>query len=217
MHDFRDRRGAAAASSALSSSRPMTRTTYTPQLAAEVCALVEAGHNLQAISERPAMPDRVTLHRWLNRHGDFRRMYDAACARRAFVLIRPKTGPEAPRRPSPIYTPELARQICLHILEGESLNKVSRRQGMPHLSNISMWLDRHEDFRRRYAIACEMRDDILGDEILALAENCLLEPYNVAPRDQIAWTRLRIGVRVQRLAQLTPKKDWLGLGGGRFR
>ncbi len=84
----------------------MTRSTYTSELAAAICARAAKGQNLRAISEQPGMPNRVTLHRWLNRHAEFRRRYDEACARRAFVLIRPKTDPAAPRRRSPIYTPE---------------------------------------------------------------------------------------------------------------
>ena len=187
----------------------MTRTTYTPELAAAICACAAEGQNLQAISELPSMPNRVTLHRWLNRHAEFRRLYDEACARRAFVLIRPKTDRHAPRRPSPIYTPELAQLICDEVLDGFSLSEISQLPGMPHLSNINMWLNRHEDFRRGYAAACQVRCEAIAEDILDMAYDCLLEPYECSPREQLARTRLRIGLQKQRLAMLTPKKDWL--------
>ena len=187
----------------------MTRSTYTSELAAAICARAAKGQNLRAISEQPGMPNRVTLHRWLNRHAEFRRRYDEACARRAFVLIRPKTDPAAPRRRSPIYTPELGQLICDHLLDGLSLNQVSHLPGMPHLSNINMWLNRHEDFRRSYVWACHFRNEAIADRILAIADSCTSEPDDVAPYEQLARIKLQIAALKQRYAVLTPKKDWL--------
>lgn len=187
----------------------MTHPTYTPKLAAVICVLVSKGHNLQAISELPSMPNRVTLSKWLSRHPEFRRLYDVACARRTFVFRRSKTDPRAPRHPSRLYTPELAERICEQVLDGYSLNQISQRPGMPHISNMSWWLNRHDDFRRKYAWASHLRNMAIGDEVIVLADRCDDVPANCSPEAHLDWTRRMIGERKQRFGTLVPKKDWL--------
>lgn len=50
-------------------------TDYNQQLAQEICERLVNGESLRAISRDPAMPDKVTLLRWLNKHEEFRTQY----------------------------------------------------------------------------------------------------------------------------------------------
>lgn len=50
-------------------------TDYNQQLAQEICERLVNGESLRAIARDPAMPDKVTLLRWLTKHDEFRTQY----------------------------------------------------------------------------------------------------------------------------------------------
>lgn len=50
-------------------------TDYNQQLAQEICERLVNGESLRAIARDPAMPDKVTLLRWLNKYEEFRTQY----------------------------------------------------------------------------------------------------------------------------------------------
>ncbi len=56
-------------------SRP---TKYTDELGSQICELLISGLSLVKVCERDGMPDRVTVHRWLNKHEDFATEYARA-------------------------------------------------------------------------------------------------------------------------------------------
>jgi len=66
--------------------RPMA-DTYTPEIAAKVCAAIAAGepgkNSLRAVCKLPGMPSRATVYRWLDEHREFEEMYAKATTRRA--------------------------------------------------------------------------------------------------------------------------------------
>jgi hypothetical protein len=55
-------------------------------------------------------------------------------------------------RARPVYTPELAHEICRRLAEGETLKVICREKGMPSASTVRRWvLDDVEGFADLYA------------------------------------------------------------------
>lgn len=69
------------------------------------------------------------------------------------------------------YSEELATDICLRLVEGESLKAICRCDGMPAASTVFLWLDVHETFRTKYARARELQAELQVDEMTEIADN----------------------------------------------
>ena len=100
-------------------------------------------------------------------------------------------------RPS-IFSQELADAIFAQIGKGRGLSDICRDEGMPNRTTIYRWLAEDEAFRRQYAVACEIRPEHMGDQILGSADN---DENEDTQRD-----RLRIDARKWLTAKLAPKK-----------
>ena len=100
-------------------------------------------------------------------------------------------------RPS-IFSQELADAIFSEIGEGRGLSDICRDAGMPNRTTVYRWLAQDEAFRRQYAVACEMRAEHMGDQILGIADDGEAEDTQ---RD-----RLRIDARKWLMSKLAPKK-----------
>lgn len=61
-------------------------TTYTPEIAAIICGALEDGATLLDICERPGMPTRRTVNKWLHAHPAFVPMYARAREQQAHAL-----------------------------------------------------------------------------------------------------------------------------------
>lgn len=61
----------------------MTKTTYSPELAAKFCAAIADGGSLRAVCKKKDMPSKATVYRWLAEHSEFQAMYDKATDDRA--------------------------------------------------------------------------------------------------------------------------------------
>jgi hypothetical protein len=63
-------------------------------------------------------------------------------------------------RPSS-FTPIIAEQICVKVMEGMGLERVGDLEGFPSTTTMYRWLgsegDQFEAFREKYARACEVR------------------------------------------------------------
>ena len=195
----------------------MSDCKYTPELAAEVCRLARAGHTLTAIAMRPELPDRVTLYKWMRRRPEFADRYREACAGRSRVLrrhrSRPGDGPVSARA----YSSATAELICRHLIAGRSMSEIARMPDMPPTPTLWLWLRRHPEFRRRYELACEIRDQIIADEVLAIADNCLRDGETGLAADvRLARAQLQMSVRRRRLGTLTLVGRPVGSGVGRL-
>ena len=62
------------------------RTTYTPELAAKVCAYIADGACMKQLSRIRELPSVTCIYGWLGRHEEFRAMYQIACDQRADAL-----------------------------------------------------------------------------------------------------------------------------------
>ena len=193
----------------------MSNRKFTPGLAAEVCRLARAGHTLTAIAARPEAPDKATLYKWMKRRPEFAEGYEQACAGRSRVLRRHRSHPGDGPLPARVYSPATAKLICGHLLAGRSMSEIARMPGMPPAPTLWLWLKRHPDFRRRYELACEIRDEILADEIVEIADNCLSGDTDAPADVRLALARLQMDVRRWRLGTLTLVGRPPGRGAGR--
>jgi hypothetical protein len=118
-------------------------------------------------------------------------------------------------RPSD-YTEELAAAICAEIVDGMSLRSICRRDDMPAISTVMLWLTRHPLFSEQYAHAREAQADTLADELLEIcddATNDFMEKvakngqtYIAVDQDNINRSRLRVETRKWIASKLKPKK-----------
>jgi hypothetical protein len=117
-------------------------------------------------------------------------------------------------RPS-LYSQELAARICEQLASGKSLRTVCKADGMPDMSTVFLWIQRHTEFSHQYARAKEEAADALAEEILDIADdgaNDWIEtndpdnPGYKANGEHIQRSRLRVDTRKWYASKLKPKK-----------
>ena len=114
-------------------------------------------------------------------------------------------------RPSKL-TQALADKICDRIAEGESLRTICEGKSMPTARTVHRWLEKHSEFRQRYAHAREMQADHFADEILEIADDNSRDTYTtkdgreVVDHDHIQRSRLRVETRKWLMSKVAPKK-----------
>ena len=82
------------------------------------------------------------------------------------------------------------------------------------MATIQQWLETEEDFRTRYAAACELLADRLVAEMAAIADDASMDfkpggkdgQDRVLDREALARAKLRIETRRWRAAKLAPHK-----------
>lgn len=60
---------------------------YLPEVAADICSLLADGESLRKVCERPGMPAKATVFRWLAQHDEFRDQYAKATETRADAIF----------------------------------------------------------------------------------------------------------------------------------
>ena len=207
---------------------------YSPEIAAQVCELLAAGHSLAAVGRLEGMPAYTTLSIWRQSHPEFREQYLEACAQRpqpwpgprgaygTKAEIAARRAARPPRRPvgrPTAYSDEVVEEICRRIAGGDGTLELEAADDLPCLQSIYNWLDEHEDFRRRWTAACEHRAHRLADELLAIADDASGDfmPARdgkgvVANLQGIRRAKLMIDARKWRAAKLAPRKYGLRLG-----
>lgn len=60
---------------------------YLPEVAADICSLLADGESLRKVCERPGMPAKATVFRWLAQHVEFRDQYAKATETRADTIF----------------------------------------------------------------------------------------------------------------------------------
>lgn len=193
----------------------MSNRKYSPELVVAVCRLARDGHTLTAIAARPELPDKATLYKWMKRRPEFALRYDEACAGRSRVLRRHRSRPADGPVHALVYSAATVKLICGHLLAGRSMSEVARMPGMPPTPTLWLWLRRHPEFRRQYDTACEIRDEILADEIVEIADTCLDGESDTPAGVRLALARLQMDVRRWRLGTLTRVGRPRSVGTGR--
>lgn len=60
---------------------------YLPEVAADICSLLASGESLRKVCERPGMPSKTSVFRWLAEHSEFRDQYAKATETRADAIF----------------------------------------------------------------------------------------------------------------------------------
>ncbi|WP_434370232.1 ubiquitin carboxyl-hydrolase [Enterobacter hormaechei subsp. xiangfangensis] len=60
---------------------------YLPEVAADICSLLAEGESLRKVCDRPGMPNKATVFRWLAQHEEFRDQYAKATETRADAIF----------------------------------------------------------------------------------------------------------------------------------
>lgn len=114
------------------------------------------------------------------------------------------------------YTPQLAEQICRRLAMGESLRSICREEGMPGASTVIEWVyDNREGFADSYARARKMQAELLGDELMEIADdgkNDWMERERqdgsvdrIVDMEAISRSRLRVDTRKWYLSKVLAK------------
>lgn len=95
------------------------------------------------------------------------------------------------------YNHEIAARICEEIASGKSLRKVCAGEGMPVLSTIFLWLQRHKEFSDQYTRAVAERREVHKESLFDIPREEDLDPSRARLLcDNIKWV----------LAKEEPKK-----------
>lgn len=104
------------------------------------------------------------------------------------------------------YTPELAATICEWLAGGKSLRSFCRTKGAPHVSTVTRWIVRHEQFRVQYVQARESAGYAHADHVVEVVE--LLRSEKVDPQtakammDGLKWSAERMAPKAHMPQQI---------------
>lgn len=120
------------------------------------------------------------------------------------------------------YSEEVVTEICSRIMQGKAMKEITRCDDMPPNWQIYEWLAKYPDFADRYARACEIRADMIFDDILDIADDNqhdMIVDQDGNERlntDHVQRAKLRIDARKWALSKMQPKKygDKLDLNHG---
>jgi len=101
--------------------------------------------------------------------------------------------------------------ILSQIEEGFSLRSILRSEDMPGRTVFFEWIKEDEEKANQYARSCEVRADIIFDEILEIADNTendtiYTDKGEIANTEWINRSRLRVDSRKWMLGKMNPKK-----------
>ncbi|ALW86321.1 hypothetical protein AUC43_15260 [Hymenobacter sedentarius] len=71
-----------------------------------------------------------------------------------------------------LYTPELARQICDLVAEGNSLRKICQDDDLPSRRTILNWMTTYPEFLRQYEAAYKVQMLVIFDELKDIVDEC---------------------------------------------
>ena len=201
---------------------------YTPQLAARVCELIGQGKALTAIGTMEGMPSFTTLVRWRGEHPEIEAAYQAAKIAKGRIRgprgaygtmaqVAARRAARAPRRPAPgrptSYSEAIREEVCARIAAGESMLDLSHDARLPPHQSLYVWMQEHEEFAREYRAACEVRAELLSDEVVQIADDDEVDVIDMgegqapwANHQAIRRARLKMQARMWRVARLAPRK-----------
>lgn len=115
-------------------------------------------------------------------------------------------------------TPEVMDEICLRLMDGETLSAICRDERMPARPTVHLWVLQDADFRKRYIAARDAQADTWVDETIDIADTTE-EGTKTTTRgtgdkavtetvtaDMVEHRRLRVAARQWAAAKNAPKK-----------
>ena len=127
----------------------------------------------------------------------------------------PTNKPTATKRARPVkYSDKLGTAILDRLAAGESLRAICRDEGMPAFQTVLVWVNRDDDFAKRYAVATDCRAQMLCDEMLEIADKTLPgvrvkngpDGRETVISDQVERAKLQVHARQWTLARMAPKR-----------
>lgn len=134
-------------------------------------------------------------------------------ARGTGIVAAPR--PPVEREPDAhVYTVEKAMEICIRLVEGTSLNRITRDPHMPGIGTVYDWMRAHPEFAENYTRARLDQADTYADQSLEIADTpqegikTKTGPLGVETTegDMIEHRRLQIETRKWFTAAMRPKR-----------
>jgi len=111
---------------------------------------------------------------------------------------------------------ELFIDICTEITKGKSLRNILKEENMPSTATFFKWISDDEEKLKQYARACDIRAEVIFDEMLEIADDGSNDfTKKIAPdgseieilnSEHVQRSRLRVDTRKWLLSKLNPKK-----------
>ena len=124
-------------------------------------------------------------------------------------------GTGKPNGRPPIYTEEMAHEVCTRLAEGQTLNEICRDKHTPSKQTVTQWVLKDvSGFADRYAQAREAGYHVLADEVLEIADDGRNDWMERNGQDDKGWelngehfqrSRLRVDSRKWMLSKVLPK------------
>lgn len=119
-------------------------------------------------------------------------------------------------RPREAVPQDKADAIIAWISQGETLRQWCRENGV-HFSTVYLWLDKDQDFARRFARAREAGEEVIAQECIEIADDATNDWMEKVDKDgaltgwqlngeHVQRSKLRIETRLKLLAKWNPKK-----------
>jgi len=106
---------------------------------------------------------------------------------------------------------KIFNNIIFRIENGEPLRRILTDEGMPSTQTFYVWLEDSEDKSKRYAGACDIRAEVIFEDILNIADDVSKDylkrdGVEVVNQEAIQRSRLRVDARKWVVSKLNPKK-----------
>lgn len=106
---------------------------------------------------------------------------------------------------------KIFNNIIFRIENGEPLRRILTDEGMPSTQTFYVWLNDSDDKSKRYAGACDIRAEVIFEDILNIADDVSKDylkrdGVEVVNQEAIQRSRLRVDARKWVVAKLNPKK-----------
>jgi hypothetical protein len=98
------------------------------------------------------------------------------------------------------FTDEIADQVCVGLIEGQTLRKICTPKEMPDKATILRWLAVHDTFATKYARAREIQAEAHHEELIEIAD----APYETS--EEVQQAKLRVATRQWIMSKIAPKK-----------
>lgn len=130
------------------------------ETATRIVTRVARGEPLRRVlASDAAFPCLAVVARW--------RAEDAVFAEGLAQAMRLSRARRGARR---LWSDALEEAICLRLVHGASLRGVAADPAMPCGTTLRNWMARKGSFARGVAVACDLRDQIVADRLLGMAE-----------------------------------------------
>ena len=110
-----------------------------------------------------------------------------------------------------IQIEEIFNEVIELVESGKPIRQVTKIKGMPSNTTFYKWLEEDKKKAERYARACEVRADVIFEEILTIADKqgediIIVDGKEITNHNVINRNRLQVDARKWVLAKMQPTK-----------